>query len=97
MKKERFDFIAMLISLFLLSAFVIEKQVRGTIAGNAPLTKSAERVDVINEQKTMKDNIIHGGLLIDANSAFKNKAAFDLKVNKNAETKDGAEIRPEQR
>ena len=96
MKKERFDFFAMLISLFLLSAFVIEKQVRGTIAGSTPLVKSAVRVDIIKEQKTAKGNIIQSGLLIDESSSFKNKAVSDLKFN-NAETKDGGKIRLEQR
>ncbi len=96
MKKERFDFVAMLISLFLLSAFVIEKEIRGTIAGSTPLAKSAVRPGVSKEQKTMKGNIIRSGLLIDANSPFKNKAAFDLKF-KNAQTKDGNKIRPELR
>jgi len=96
MKKERFDFIAMLISLFLLSAFVIENQISGTIAGSTPSDKNAGRVGVLNEQKNMKGNIIHSGLLIDGNSPFKNKTALDLKV-KNAEAKDGAEIQQEQR
>lgn len=95
MKKERFDFVAMLISLFLLSAFVIESQVRGTIGGSILSPGKKERVRAVKEQETEKGSLISNSLLMDAGSSFQKNAVFDLKF-KDAETKNGGKIRLEE-
>lgn len=96
MKKERFDFVAMLIFLFLLSAFVIEEQVRGTIAGTVSKTYKANKVRASKAQETVKSNFISNSLLIDEGSSIKKKSVIDLRF-KDAETKNEGDIRLEQR
>jgi hypothetical protein len=95
MKKERFDFVAMLISLFLLSAFIIEQQVRGTIGGTVLYPGNTERVRTVTEEEPMKSSIISNSLLMDAGSSFQKNDVFDLKF-KDAEAKNGGKIRLEQ-
>ncbi|MEJ8844111.1 hypothetical protein WG954_17090 [Lacibacter sp. H375] len=96
MKKERFDFIAMLMSLFLLSAFVIEEQVKGTIAGTVSKTYRAKKVRAIKAREAIESKIISNSLLINPGSSFKKDVIFDLKF-RNAEAKNGGEIRLVQR
>lgn len=64
MVKERFDFIALLISLFLLSAFMLVRNPGGTIKGTVVPADSALRVCAIKLKDTVKANIVGGKFVL---------------------------------
>jgi hypothetical protein len=60
MKKNYFDFTALLISLFILTAFVFQKG--GSIVAKVNPAEKAFRAYVIQGKDTMKSNILGGNL-----------------------------------
>jgi hypothetical protein len=96
MKKERFDFVAMLISLFLLSVFIVEKELMGTIGGTLVYPARAEKPDADKEQGILQSSIISNSLLINAGASFKKNTVFNVKLS-DADSKDGNDVRREQR
>jgi hypothetical protein len=79
MKKERFDFVAMLISLFLLSVFVVEKQLMGTIGGTLVSPVKAQQAHPGKTQGTLQSSMINSSLLISTGSSFTKNTVFNLK------------------
>jgi hypothetical protein len=64
MIKERFDFIALLVSLFILSAFMIVRIPGGTIQGSVVPADSALHVCAIKLKDTVKANVVGGKFVL---------------------------------
>lgn len=101
MKKERFDFIAMFISIFLLSAFIIIHKTGGALVGSVSSVNNAQRVWAIKGGDTVKVAITEGQfsitdlkpgnytVLIEALPPFQHKSVSNVKIKDGLTTNVG--------
>ena len=101
MKKERFDYIAMVICLFLLSAFIIIHKAGGGIVGTISPANITVTVSAIKDGDTVKVEVKEGSfsiadlkpgrytLLIETLPPYQNKTIDSIKVKDGLTTNVG--------
>lgn len=101
MKKERFDYIAMFLSLFLLSAFMIIHKAGGSIVGTISPANITVSVSAIKDGDTVKVEVKEGSfsisdlkpgnytLLIEALPPYQSKTLDSIKVKDGLTTNVG--------